>query len=161
MTQRILWQAPDGTLKITIPIEPPMPGEGADLYLDRIALAAQATDPGLAGCVHLGPVAANALPVSRRFRNCWRLAGGAVQVALPEARQLLLDELRAERNRRLLASDAERARLAEVGTKGEQAGLATYRQRLRDLPVTVAADLATLYSADELEAYQPTWPAPE
>jgi len=159
MNQRIVWQAPDGSLRLTVPLEPPLPGESAAHYLDRIALAAQATDPGLADCTRVATVSADALPASRRFRIVWHCPAGTVRVHLPSARLLLLAEVRAERNRRLVESDADRARLEEVGTPEQRQDLTAYRQQLRDLPSVVAGALDGLATAAALKAYQPPWPA--
>lgn len=160
VSTRIVWLAADGSLRITIPCEPLLPGESETMYLDRIALAAQTADPGLQECSRAADVDAAVLPASRRFRACWRFAAGTVQVHPPAARQQRLDEIRAERNRRLLESDAERARLDEIGTSQQRAALTAYRQQLRDLPALVSVELVTLTTAEELASYQPAWPTP-
>lgn len=154
-TKRILYQRPDGGISIRVAVEPPLPGESEAMYLDRIAIQAPP-----AGATRLPDVEAAAMPTSRRLRNCWRYSSGVVSVHLPSARQQRLGEIRAERNARLLESDAEKARLDEIGTPQQRATLTAYRQQLRDLPAAAAADLAGLTSAAELEAYQPTWPTP-
>lgn len=87
------------------------------------------------------------------------LVGQALVLSIAGARQQVLDEVRQERNRRLLASDQEKNRLDDVGSAEQKAALATYRQALRDLPVSVLAELAALVSAADLAAYAPTWPA--
>lgn len=131
------------------------------MYLDRIALETWAATPALRGATRLPNVDRAALPTSRYFRNCWRWDGNRVQTDLALAKAQRLAEIREERNRRLAASDGERARLEEIGTPQQRTALAQYRQRLRDIPLTVEADFAVwLAPADDLERYQPPWPAP-
>lgn len=98
------------------------------------------------------------LPPSRRFRNCWRHGAGAVAVSMPLARQQRLAEIRSERNERLVESDKDHSRLADIGTDQQRADLRTYRQALRDLPATVQTDLAALTTPEQLDQYQPAWP---
>lgn len=150
MATRIVWQAQDGSLRITIPADP-----AADT--DAVAAHALAVDPSLATCTRLADVDHVDLP-SRRFRACWRHDGKTVAVALDLARAQVLAEVRAERNAKLDASDKEAARLADIGTAEQQAALKEKRQALRDLPVTVTADLAALDTAADLESYKPVWP---
>lgn len=149
MANRIVWQAPDGSLRITIPADPQ-----ADL--NAVAAHALAVDPSLAECARLPDVYAAELP-SRRFRNCWRHTD-KVTVDVPLARGQLLAEVRVERNAKLDATDKEAARLADVGTKQEQDALKAKRQALRDLPAVVTSELDSLNTAEALEAYRPTWP---
>lgn len=158
MTKRIIWQAPDGNIKVSVPVEQPLPGEPMGMYLDRIALTAMSTDPGLIGHTRLENVDSEDLP-ARRFRNCWRwtLQAG-VDVDLPLAREQLLAEVRVERTVRLTASDVDKNRLDDVGTPQQRQDLGSYRQALRDLPAVVQMQLALLGTAEALEAYQAPWP---
>lgn len=159
MTKRIVWQSPDGSLRITVPVEPPLEGESESAYLDRIALRTLNAVPSLADCVRLPDVDASELP-SRRFRSCWRPnVRRSVAVDVPLARAQLLAEVRAERNVRLLASDADKQRLDDLGTPQQKQQLAAYRQALRDLPTSVQQDLEALTDSTALERYAPTWPA--
>lgn len=157
MADRIVWEATDGTILVTIPVEVPLPAESEEEYLDRIAAHAAKADPSLAACTRLPNVRAADLP-GRRFRNAWRPAGGKVIVHMPLAREQVLAEIRTERNARLDASDREQARLADVGTKAEVDAIKLQRQALRDLPEAVAADLSRLTTVEALESYKPTWP---
>lgn len=95
---------------------------------------------------------------SRRFRNCWRAGEKEVAVDLPLARDQVLAEARAIRNTLLDASDKDKFRLDDIGTTEQKTALASYRQKLRDLPAAVTADLADLKSVEDLAAYQPAWP---
>ena len=55
-------------------------------------------------------------PLNRRFRRCWRRDGDSVpSVDLPLARQQRMDEIRAERNRRLQESDHEYLKEIDIG----------------------------------------------
>jgi hypothetical protein len=67
----IVWRAPDGTLKITVPVDPPQEGETEAGYLDRIAARAQAAIPDLADHERVGEVEHTSLPDRSRRAN-WR-----------------------------------------------------------------------------------------
>jgi hypothetical protein len=127
-------------------------------FLDRIAAERLASDPvDMAGAVRMPNVDMAELP-SRRFRNQWHHDGTRPAVDVAKARAQILAELRAERDKRLAASDADKARLDDVGTGPQKAALAKYRQALRDVPAAVAVDVAALDAA-ALESYTPAWPA--
>ena len=140
---------------------PPMEGESEELWLARLAAQAM-NDPGQDltpdNCERVD-VAGVEPPLSRRFRACWRWTGARVETDIPLAREQLLSEIRAERNALLKDSDMMRARVEDIGTPQEKAALAAYRQALRDLPATVAADLALIADERGLADYQPRWPA--
>lgn len=158
MSKCILWGRSDGAVFRSIPMEPPLQGEPESMWLDRVALRAQAADPQLADCVRLDRAGVDAADLpTRRFRDCWRHAGGVVVVDVSLARAQVLAEVRRERNARLDASDREKARLDEIGTAEQRTALAAYRQKLRDLPAAVTTEVASL-DADALAAYAPRWP---
>lgn len=122
----------------------------------RLAPMIQAKTPGLAGGVPALVTRAN-VPASRRFRNQWRRVGSTLAPDLPLSRAQLLAEIRAERDRRLVASDALMLRTQEQNTSLVEP-LKSYRQALRDLPVRVTTDLDTITTTEELETYVPTYP---
>lgn len=87
---------------------------------------------------------------SRRFRNAWTHDGAKVTPHLDKARAMVLDEVRVKRDAALAASDGEMLRAQE---QGQPTGpISAKRQKLRDLPAKVAADIAGL-NAEELEQY--------
>jgi hypothetical protein len=73
---------------------------------------------------------------------------------MPSAKTQRLEEIRAERNTKLDASDKEMAKATETNTKEQD--WKTYRQALRDLPATVNMESVT--TAAELAAFVPMWP---
>lgn len=158
-TKRIVWQAPDGTILLSIPVRAAMDGEPERQYLDSIAMRAQNADPSLRDAVRLDKAGVEAADLpDRRFRNCWRHDGKIVAVDLPLARAQVLAEVRHERDARLVASDKDKARIDDIGTPGERQALAAKRQALRDLPATVAADLERIDTVESLAAYRVSWP---
>jgi hypothetical protein len=99
----------------------------------------------------------NPLP-SKGLRDAWKDAGGgiAVDVDLPAARTLILDKHRAERDTKLIESDAK---WVEKMSKSEDTtALETYKQELRDLPATMQTELDALDDETDIENYEPTWP---
>lgn len=150
--------APDGTVRIVVPVEPAMPGESEAEHAARVGDRAVQRDASLADCTRLSPMDATALPATRRWRNQWRHAAGVIAPSVPLCRATRLAEVRAERNARLLASDGEQMKVNEGGTGQQQADWRAYRQALRDLPAAVQTELAALTTADQVAAYSPTWP---
>lgn len=146
-TKRIIWEAPDGSILVTIPVEPMLDGEPEGMYLDRVALRAQNADPRLADCTRRPDVEAASLP-PRRWRAVWRRVAGAVGVPLARARALrrleLVDRQKALLLRlRDLIEDAE-----DRGQTTRLAALRAKRQQVRlvalDAALAAVADLATL-----------------
>ena len=108
------------------------------------------------GATRLADCEESNLP-TMHFRNCWRNAGdGTLPVNMPLASEQLMAEIRAERDKRLTATDAEKARLDDVGTVAQQNALAAKRQALRDIPQGFDLDIIT--SPEELEVFEPEWP---
>lgn len=93
------------------------------------------------------------LPQSRKFRNCWtkHVSGSGVDVHLGKAREQVMAEVRAKRDKDLVATDGPFLRAAEKGSV--PADLAAQRQALRDLPAKVEKEIASL-DVDALERYE-------
>ncbi len=98
------------------------------------------------------------LPATARLQQAWRWNGGTVEVDLPAARQVVMAELRQERDRLLAESDSDKVRLDEVGSPQQQKNLKDWRQALRDLPATEGTRLDAM-TAEQLAAYAPAIPA--
>jgi hypothetical protein len=71
-----------------------------------------------------------------------------------------LNQIRPERNERLVALDIDYMRADEAGDTAEKERVAVVKQELRDLPATIQPDLDKIDQPEELEAYEPTWPMP-
>lgn len=148
----IVWEREDGGVSITIPVpQARREGETDEQFAERI----RQKDIPTGRSYHVSR--RSDLPQSRRLRNAWRRSGNAVVVDLPLGREIILAEVRVERNRRLTESDADKAKLDDIGTPPERASLQLYRQKLRDLPAIVTGEIAGL-NANQLETYQPVWP---
>lgn len=156
----VLWQAPDSSIRVTIPARPSLEGETDDMHADGVALRALAADPSLQQCTRLPNVNRWDLPQSRRFRNHWRLIGGQVRPAVPLVRAQVLGEVLRQHKERLLASDSERARLEDIGTVEQRQALANYRRQLREMVATVRTELDALETVEQLDGYTPSWPSP-
>ena len=93
-----------------------------------------------------------------RFRDCWRQSGQAIQVDMALARAQRLVEIRAARNVRFAALDAEWMRALGQKRTAEADAIEAKRQVLRDIPQTCAPLLDACGSVDELIAFEPNWP---
>jgi hypothetical protein len=90
------------------------------------------------------------VPQDRTFRGAWQFNGAAVEVDMVKARDIHRDALRAERNPRFDALDAEWFRAAETADTDAQASVAAQKQALRD--VTADARIDAAKTPDELKA---------
>lgn len=89
---RIIWQAPDGSIAVSIPCSPVRDGETETAYLERVAARVKNATPSLAAHQMVAVVEASTLP-SRRFRNAWRWVAGAITPDLGKAKALLEAEI--------------------------------------------------------------------
>jgi hypothetical protein len=127
--------------------------ESDDAWLARVRLTVVPLD-----AQDVREVDPESLP-SRRWRNAWKLSGGACGVCPVKARGLHLAEVRRQRDERLRAADGPAQRAQDRGDPAEIKRWADYRQALRDLPAQVAAEVAA-YDPESLAAYAPAWPLP-
>lgn len=159
----IVWTGTDGVVKFApVREEGKQPEERDSDYHVRVAFGLvirgylTSTTPWQAIPLTSFPGSANH---NRRFRGSWELSAGSVVVNMARARLQVLEEIRTERDALLVTSDAERARLDDIGSGQQRQALAQYRQALRDLPAVVVMQLEALATPEELEAYQPPWPS--
>lgn len=156
METAIIYENTDGTIRYTVPARNSrLFRENQAEWLDLVEKHERSIDPSLNGAVRLPDLAVSDLP-DGRFRNCWRNEGGHPQVELALARTQRLEEIRAERNSRLQASDGLMARARELGIQSEIEAFERMRQALRDLPPTF--DLEDFTAPAELAEFEPTWP---
>jgi len=90
------------------------------------------------------------VPQDRTFRGAWQFNGSAVEVDMAAARDIHRDNLRAERNPRFDALDAEWFRAAETNDTDAQATIAAQKQALRN--VTEDARIESAATPEELTA---------
>lgn len=92
------------------------------------------------------------------IRNAWEDDGVSITVNMTKARANTIDRIEPERAARLLAADAL-LKAAEDASDGQEiARLRQVRKDLRDLPVSVNAEVEALTTPEALEAWEPTWP---
>lgn len=147
---RLVFERPDGGVSIDAPV--------ARIADDAELLAAHIVRMETAhGWTHRANITAAELRSSRRLRNAWRWVGSGLDVDLPTGREILMTELRVERDTKLAETDGEVLRDQERSQP--DIGLRDYRQALRDLPATAVAEVEAITDATALENWQPTWPA--
>lgn len=89
----------------------------------------------------------------RMLRNAWMVSGGQVQVDMPLARTIRMQQLREVRNQKLAESDGPMMKAMESGDQATIDALKAKRQALRDLPNTL--DLNSIADAKILAELQP------
>jgi hypothetical protein len=90
------------------------------------------------------------VPQDRTFRGAWQFSGDVVEIDMAKAREIHKDALRAERNPRFDALDAEWFRAAETADTDAQASVAAQKQALRDVTADTRIDAAA--TPDALKA---------
>lgn len=95
------------------------------------------------------------VPADRAFRNEWRLDGRKVAVNMELARVSHMADIRKRRDAALATKDGE---WLVAFSRGDQAGadaIEAERQKLRDVPQTIDADIKAAATPEALKA---TWP---
>ena len=91
-----------------------------------------------------------------KFRDYWRESAGNIVVDMLLARTQKMVEIRAERDKRLLETDAEWVELSSKGLS--LTALNTKKQTLRDITISAQTAVNAETNANILETYQPIWP---
>jgi hypothetical protein len=95
------------------------------------------------------------LTSDRHFRNAVRADdSGNIQVSMPDARAIHLEEIRRVRNEELVKKDVPFMRAVEAGDTDAQATIGAEKQVLRDIPATF--DITT--GVDTPEKLKAKWP---
>ena len=127
--------------------------EDDETFYARVFAETIHKNPSMQGLAHVD-TEVDQLP-TRRFRNAWRVNGARhVEVDLPVARQIRMQEIRVERDAKLVASDGPLLRNQEQGK--DVTALKAYRQTLREIPQTM--DLMKATTPEELATLVPAWP---
>lgn len=154
--KRIFYTRPDGGVSVVCPAPEFMACFESEA--EGIAAVRAKSVPADATNIREGDVAD--LPRRGSFRNAWEQTGAtAPEVDMPKARAIKTNLIRPERNKRLVALDIDYMRADEAGNIPEKERIAVVKQELRDLPVTIQSDLDAIDQPEELEVYEPTWPA--
>jgi hypothetical protein len=78
---------------------------------------------------------------------------------MAKARTIRIDQIRPERDKRLVALDVDYMRADEAGDGSVKQRIAATKQALRDLPAAVQPELDAIATPEALEAWEPSWPA--
>ncbi len=89
------------------------------------------------------------IPKDRTYRNAWKEGKKAIDIDMPKARNIFLDNVRVLRNAKLAELDVEVVKKVERGES--MAELAMEKQRLRDLPATLSVELEKCKSVEDFE----------
>lgn len=145
MEKRIVYTRPDGGVSVVVP---------ATDYLEEVYIKSIPAD-----ATNVHECLASDIPASRAFRDAWKQAADkSLEVDMPKARIMVTDQVRAERDKRLVAEDVAYMRADELGNAAEKQKVKTKKQKLRDLPDTIQSELASIDKAEQLEVWQPSWP---
>ena len=109
-------------------------------------------EPGVPADYHV--IDQHDLPSDRTFRYAWTWQGSRMDVDMPLARGIHMEEIRKVRNTELVAKDITFMRAVEAGDTDAQAKIGTEKQTLRDIPATF--DITT--GVDTPEKLKAKWP---
>lgn len=160
--QIIVFELPDGSIRYsTCPAGSKKPGETTPEWLLRIFnKTVRGNYPGATRILNaVMPDGQPFVPGAKKlFYGAWKHAGGgSIEIDMPAARAIRMEEIRAERDRLLDESDREWARLADIGTPEQRAACKSYRQALRDIPQNTS--LEGIGTPEMLAPSVPDWPA--
>lgn len=141
--KRIVWKMPDGSIRISIPLEPFLENESEQEYLDRIADKVK-PDP-LA--IRVADLPEENMPADRSFREAWTWTtpDPVIDIDFAKAKEITKNRLRMEREPLLKKLDIEFQKALETGA--DTTAIIAEKQRLRD--ITKLADTCT--TLEELE----------
>ena len=151
---KIIYTSLSDTLCIVTPVlfdvlQKEMPGLTLDEYKQHIwssSVPADAINPAW--------VEDSAIPEDGYFRDAWKQNGLKVNVDLPLARGVHLDQLRGLRNEKLKAMDVQYMQALQK-KDGSDVVIAQQMQDLRDMPTIFAEDISAINNLNTLKDYTP------
>ena len=147
MSYHIIWQNPDGSLKVTNMHNAATLADASEHKDYLIGLGESAAFQAI--------VTSPQLPQERYFRPAWRFNGVSVTLDIPACRQRHIDKLRRVRNVKLQDSDADYMRALEQANQTQLDALKNYRQALRDMPQAVNTTLQAAATPEAIKAIRP------
>lgn len=147
MTKVIVWKRADGGISITHPT-----AEAEGMTIDQIARHAQQQDPDLADSTY-DIIDKTDLPTDRYFRNAWSKLGKKIDVDIPRAREIHLNNLKAIRNEKLNTLDVET--MKNITKPNQLQQIEVKKQLLRDMPDIIAEELKSITDLEALKNYKP------
>lgn len=142
MSKVIIYTGQDGGVSVVFP---------AQGYLSIEEVAAKSVPQG----VDFRITDESNIPSDRAFRNAWTDSNDTdtVDVDMPKARDIHMNNIRTERNKKLSLLDLDYIRADEQSSSSLKASIAGQKQALRDLTETF-----DLTGAETPEALKALWP---
>lgn len=99
----------------------------------------------------------SAIPKDREFREAWADTTPelVIDFDMVKARKIHLERIRAKRNKELDRLDKEQIKAQDQNNTVEVVKIKMQKQVLRDLPQTIAADLESAQTTEELKKVKP------
>ena len=98
-------------------------------------------------------VEASVVPTQRLFRNAWSDDGDEIAVDMSKARDIHMDAIRVDRDKKLTELDVTFMRAVEDDDSDAQSAASVEKQALRDIPETF--DLSSASTPEQLTALWP------
>lgn len=103
-------------------------------------------------------IPAESIPSDREFRDAWSSFGIGINVDLTKAKNIHMSRLRLRRNAELVRLDDVQKPLMAAKMAGHGAdwdAVEMQKQRLRDMPQTIAGSLNDVKTVDDLKVLRP------
>jgi len=99
----------------------------------------------------------DAIPSDRDFRDAWvdTTSELIIDFDMPKARTIHLGRIRKDRNEKLALLDIDAIKAEDQNNSAELARIREQKQVLRDIPQTIASDLAAATTIEELKEIKP------
>lgn len=99
----------------------------------------------------------DAIPSDREFRDAWvdTTSELVIDFDMPKARTIHLGRIRKDRNAKLALLDVDAIKAEDQSNSSELAQIREQKQVLRDIPQTIASDLAAATTIEELKEIKP------
>lgn len=151
---KIIYTSSSDTMCVVTPVlfdalQKEMPGLTLDEYKQLIWNASVPAD-----AINPAWVEDSAIPEDGYFRDAWKQNGLKVNVDLPLARGVHLEQLRRLRNEKLKAMDVQYMQALQK-KDGSDVVIAQKMQDLRDMPTVYANDIAAIKNLSTLKDYTP------
>lgn len=154
--KKIIYTRPDGGLSIVYPAPKSVIEEAQKRTLTDAEYEARVWEKSVpANAILPASIEDDVIPEDRYFRNAWKANANLIEVDLPKARDLHMNNLRVDRNVKLKELDIEFQIALEKGDAEAQRTIAARKQALRDMPATF--DLSAITDLNALKNARPDY----
>lgn len=143
--KKIIYTRPDGGICVVHPVYK----KDGELEVEMSVVLEKSVPPD---ATNVQVVEESEIPTDRSFRNAWTPSGASIVVDMTKARAIHLSRIRRIRDKKLELLDKETMKNIKNPTKIDE--IESQKQTLRDLPQTIASELSSASTPEELRLVQ-------